>query len=407
MAFCSNCNTLLQGEQRFCSICGTPKNDAVASDARRSAKSFEDLPAETRPRPQTAVDQPTDVPSIAEQAAQYGKPTQLIIGVIEKVDNFLKEKIFIDKKRTAIILGSYAGALFITSIIPPLRGIRGHLFSFLWMAVILYIPVLMLRLYAATPGRIKDAANMYPQLYNFFGVLDTPIAPLLLDDVVVRFVWRTLPKELRDSEPIIDVAHDFALRCEPGVAGFVGKKAKRLWGCTAMEYGMMYKTVLDAVEVMSSRFGLTGGRTYRPLIKYIGHPTKVVQRGTKSLWQANLGEAKPSDQQFAVLLEKHLKSICSAMGLDYDDQTLGEYDPGKSTWLGWGSWGAIGIGAGLSIASAMKRSAKKTQFRTACAYAAFNNIAAQFNAQYFPAEFEAWMAEQTMDRVRLDGSHTM
>jgi hypothetical protein len=49
----------------------------------------------------------------------------------------------------------------------------------------------------------------------------------------------------------------------------------------------------------------------------------------------------------------------------------------------------VGLAAGLSIASAMKRSAKKARF---CA--AFNNIAAQFNAQYFPAEFEAWKAAQ-------------
>jgi hypothetical protein len=154
------------------------------------------------------------------------------------------------------------------------------------------------------------------------------------------------------------------------------------------------RTVLQAVEVMSCQLGVDSGRTYAPLIKYIGHPVPVIQRGIKSLWQGSLGDPQPSEQKFAALLEAHMKVISAAIGLDYDDQTLGEYDQGRSTWYGWGSWGMVGLVAGLSITSAIKRSAKKAQFRTACAYVAFNNIAAQFNSQYFPAEYEAWKAEQ-------------
>jgi hypothetical protein len=369
--YCNSCGKELADGSKFCPTCG----EAATAQA--------------------AVPQPVVVAGLEEQLAGQPFWVQLTLKPFIKLDGFLKTKVFTDKKRTAIIIGSYIGALVLTGLIPPLRGIGSLLWDLLWIAVVLYSIIIMLRLYSATPDRIRDAAGAYPKLYGLFGLTDTPIAPLLADNLVVRFLWRTLPKELRDTEPVIEVAPDFVLRCEAGTVGLLaGKKAKQLWGCTAMEYGTMYQTVLQAVEVMSRQLGATSARTYQPLMKYIGRPMKVIQRGSKSLWQGSIGDPQPSEQKFAALLENHLKTICGAMGLNYDDYTLGNYDPGSSTWYGWGSWGMVGLAAGLSIASAMKRSAKKAQFKTACVYAAFNNIAAKFNEQYFPAEFEAWKAEQ-------------
>ncbi|MDR2752241.1 MAG: zinc ribbon domain-containing protein, partial [Clostridiales bacterium] len=287
---CKACGKELLPGVKFCNSCGAAVTIDPVPQANSSNQEDDAIPS----------DFDFLEAQLAEQPPSVGKTLRPFI----KLDKFLTTKVFPNKKRTAMILGGYFGITILAMFIPPLIWLAVPLWILIPSALPLYIPILMLKLYTATARRIRDAAEAYPEIFNHFGVIDTPIAPLLSDTLIIRFIWRALPSQLRERQPIIHLSQNLALPCEVATTSLlVGKKAKRVWGCTSAEYGAMYQTVLQSAQVMSSQLGLETKQSYQALIKYIGKPIKVIKKGPKTLWQGNLADPQPTEQKFTALLE--------------------------------------------------------------------------------------------------------
>jgi hypothetical protein len=89
--------------------------------------------------------------------------------------------------------------------------------------------------------------------------------------------------------------------------------------------------------------------------------------------------------------------ICSALRINYDDLTFDKYEPGRSTFIGAGSWGMIGLAAALSIGSAINSSLKKADAEFIRMLIAYNEIAAIFNERFFPSEYAEWVEEMSVE----------
>lgn len=84
------------------------------------------------------------------------------------------------------------------------------------------------------------------------------------------------------------------------------------------------------------------------------------------------------------------KDICKECNVDSDefDLDFGKATGGGSTYVGWGSSRAVGIGLGLSAISAMKASSKRDAINRRIkyieAYAMYNGVAQYFNECVLP-----------------------
>ena len=107
--------------------------------------------------------------------------------------------------------------------------------------------------------------------------------------------------------------------------------------------------------------------------------------------------AKPFPGHFDDFIKSQLMIISQQLGINYDDMGLGDYDPGRNTYFGWGSWGAIGLAGLLNFGSAIKRAVAQIKFETASTYAAMNNIIEYYNLKYHAAEYKAWLAKMNVE----------
>jgi hypothetical protein len=97
-----------------------------------------------------------------------------------------------------------------------------------------------------------------------------------------------------------------------------------------------------------------------------------------------------SGTSFLDVKEVYLEQICHAMRVDALDfkADFGRARGGGSTWVGWGSGGAIAGGLALSAVSKMKAGAKNVvinqhiRFVELCAF--YNNVAVYFNNNVLP-----------------------
>lgn len=325
---------------------------------------------------------------------------------MEQIQKIFKQ-IFSTKQRKAI--GVAAVVLLIMMIVPPLRQILYLLITF---AVIAGVCIAGYKWYKWFIKRTVDSfhdslpktAQKYPAVWQHFSVLAKSIPTPLPELMTERCVWRSLPNELRQTEPTLNLAPDLVLKALSATsnAHFNTANMKSIRDAGTLEDSAVRYIMLSSLVTMSDKLGIGGGKEYQKDLEYLNKFEVIAEQGSKRLYFYN-STATYTDMSF---IKRQLQNICNAMNVDYDSASAGTYEPGRSSYWGMGSWGMVGLGAALSIGSRMNAAGKKTAFEQASVYIAYNNIADYFSSQYFPEEYAAWKAEQSPGRVKLTGSHT-
>jgi len=381
MTFCGKCGAQFKEGNMFCTSCGT----AVKSvETQKTASS-------------THVRQSTNnyINSMPESLKQKSNQ-RTVRTVVTLIITF------------AVIIGAYILMFSVFSknnpdfASPEDMGFVKKILASWIIGLLLAIPLMVYvkkKRFAALSAALT-IADKYPTLWKYFGVkntmLATPLQPILFE----RELYRELPSEMKGSEPKIIITPDFVLGTLY-VSEKFGEPEEH--AMNYLEEGAKIKTIVGGCIVMSEKLGLANGRNYARLVQINNELQKVADSGDYSMWKylQALTDLNGLDMNLIHYFDDQLKLICTALRLDWDSTGLGEYDPGKTTYFGWGSTGFVATLGLLNIAESGKRSMKMHQFGRASTYFSYNNIAAYFNEKYFPREYAQWLVEQSPETVRL------
>jgi len=220
-------------------------------------------------------------------------------------------------------------------------------------------------------NRINNLANEFPDIWNHFSVVDTEKPNIIPEASYNRLIYNNLPGNLQKSEPILFIKPDIELKWTYGLS----KKGD----IRRLENGMIWVTALKSIIKISDILELSGSQHYKHLVNVLDGYTIVAENNGAYLYCLTKSD---SDLPIIDTIENQLKIICSAMKVDYNAMGLGDYDPGSSTYMGFGSLKAVGVGALLSAGSSINRSVQKHSFSRASACAAINNVINYFNDVY-------------------------
>jgi len=215
------------------------------------------------------------------------------------------------------------------------------------------------------PQLVSQLIQEHPSVWEHFGVAETSTPEPLPEHLLHRATWRKFPAELRGNEPVLNIAPDFALKCDCFTCF---EPFPRL--AFILELGAVYKTTLSSILIMSEKLGLTDSHFYGKLYKSHGNLKIQSKREELALWR---------DFDYPATYEEvrgQLYLICQALGVDYD--SLGySYNPSSSRYIGLGK---IGISFAIigNISSAINTSAKKAAFEDANVYAKYNDVVRYF-----------------------------
>ena len=292
-----------------------------------------------------------------------------------------------------VVFAAVAVAVVIMLIVPALREFLRIVLVLILVLAWTVLPISILFTGGTSKKTLKTklpkVISAYPNVWKTYGVEKTNMATLLPQQLLGRQLYKWLPTELRGNCPVVVIAPNMTL----GASGvyntyFSGKKA-----CLAMlENGAVQRILLSSTMKMSERLGVDSGRHYAKVAKAVNKIDKIAEQDDTQLWFKVATSMKVFDVD---IIKPQLQIICSRLGINYDDAAPDSYSPGSSSYYGFGSWGAVGLGAVLSIGSAMSANGKQSLYKKASVYIAFNNIADYFNSQYYPEEYAAQQSEQS------------
>jgi hypothetical protein len=255
--------------------------------------------------------------------------------------------------------------------------------------------------------QITKLVESYPTMFTKLGIKKAPMATMISPNLVERVVWGKIPRELRGSEPLLMISPDFIIHTQKHAHFseqfiYANKQIFRLnqreLSIMCLERSTVAYSFLHGIKFMSEKLGINNSPILKRIENDLGQFKEISGNGNYSLMIQSSGHDYIVTPFYNVKkLREQLKMICLVLKLNYDELSLGKYESGSSTFVGAGSWGMIGLGAALSIGSAINSSTKNNAVEDASMYVAYNNIAAIFNERYFPAEYAAWIDDLSVD----------
>jgi hypothetical protein len=229
-----------------------------------------------------------------------------------------------------------------------------------------------------------DEVSRMPQVWELYGISDTAFPIPIPGKLLKREVWRELPSELKGTEPLLSLPNGLVIPGKPRT--FTKKYVKEI---LELEKATVQRIIFSGLVTMSDKLGVNSGFGYKQSVRGLKSTKVVSQKNELNLFGYGV-------DYIDVYMAKHLCVVCSSLGLDYDSVCeLGGYESGRSSYAGFGSWGAISAGVMLSEGSAMKAKMNNNFFMLANFRTAFNNTVDYFNSQYFAQEYEKWRNENT------------
>jgi hypothetical protein len=240
--------------------------------------------------------------------------------------------------------------------------------------------------------QIINIVNKHQNVFEALGVENTGVIPIIPNELVERAVWLALPneitKELFTDEPQIAISPNLLLSYDRE------KNDSELKVLQAIESNNVMYSFLSGMYAMTKKLKLFDALYIRQLRRELSLFSEAAQGDGFILYNRacpfrtapmTLSSWEYYYRFSAAHLQNHIKQmkrICDAMNVDYDSMELGQYDPEKSTFIGAGSWGMVGLAAALSFGSSLNAKDKKKGVDEASLFFTYNNIANHFNMEY-------------------------